>query len=395
MKAKIILFIGLASIPLLESCKRDPGPDFSVLHPEFSKVYGGEKGDAFYGMLLHENYLYLVGETESKSDSISDIYLVKTDLDGTIVWEKTYGDGRKDRGVKLAVQSDGSIILAGYTSKLMGQSLRKDLIVLRIYHENGDVIEEQSYPGVGDDIPFDMIVDASNDITIVGSTTSEGAGDRDMFMMKLRELKTIKLMKTFGGVQSDGATGIAQAYDGDYLLHGFTYSFGAGDRDYYLYRLTNNGSERWFKTYGGIDYEESHFITATPNNHFLMVGHSASVDPIHDMYAVKVDYFGDVVWERHYGGVYHDGGQAVMINEAGEYVMVARSMSYGAGQRDTYIVTTNIDGNVLTETTIGGTGNDRCDAIVEKDGYYYLAGQSDSYGNGNTDGYLVKIKKPE
>jgi hypothetical protein len=108
---------------------------------------------------------------------------------------------------------------------------------------------------------------------------------------------------------------------------------------------------------------------------------------------IRLNEDGSVLWEKNYGGLMHDGGQAAIINSKGNYVLVARSMSFGNGDRNAYMVeVSSSDGTIIQEQVVGGDKNDRIDDIIEFNGYYYLVGHSDSDGAGGNDVYVVKIE---
>jgi hypothetical protein len=111
------------------------------------------------------------------------------------------------------------------------------------------------------------------------------------------------------------------------------------------------------------------------------------------MYALEIDSRGAVKWERNYGGALHDGGQAVLVNTKGNYVLLGRSISFGNGSRNIYLIVTNQNGEVISEQILGGSNNDRGQDIIEYNSSYFIAGYSNSFGTGDNDAYIVKINK--
>lgn len=161
----------------------------------------------------------------------------------------------------------------------------------------------------------------------------------------------------------------------------------------YLLKLNSIGDSIGSERYGHNGYEESQEFERLTNGDYLLTGHSSSSDPNHDIYAVKVDSMGQIIWENHYGGQDHDGGQSVLINSDGNYVIIGRTMSYGAGKRDILMITINPSGNLLSQKEFGGTENDRSDEILEYGDSYFIIGQSNSFGNGDNDVIVIRHKK--
>lgn len=88
----------------------------------------------------------------------------------------------------------------------------------------------------------------------------------------------------------------------------------------------------------------------------------------------------------------HDGGQAILINEVGNYVLIGRSMSFGNGDRNIFMVTTNTDGVELSRDIVGGERDDLGQDILEHNGYYYIIGHTNSFNDNMNDLYVVKYK---
>lgn len=110
------------------------------------------------------------------------------------------------------------------------------------------------------------------------------------------------------------------------------------------------------------------------------------------MYALKLDATGEMIWEQNFGGAQHDGGEALLINDAGNYVFVGRSMSFGAGDREIYMVTTNPSGDVLATDTLGGPASDWAEDIVGLGDFYFLIGHSNSFDDEDGDVYVEKYR---
>ncbi len=110
-----------------------------------------------------------------------------------------------------------------------------------------------------------------------------------------------------------------------------------------------------------------------------------------DVYRVKADFDGKLVWEKTFGGTGEDYGMSVQVTGDGGYIITGYSASSGAGGRDVYLVKTDYSGNLVWEKTFGGTGEDYGRSVqVTGDGGYIIAGTTGSFGTGGMDVYLVK-----
>ena len=355
----------------------------------FEKSIGGQLDDIAYESIIHNDELYILGSTKSYGEPNGDHYLIKMDLEGNVLWEKTYGGAAEDLGANLIATNDGNFMLVGATFS-QGNGMQ-DIHLLKI-NPSGDIIWEKTYGGAFNDSPISIIETSANEFCIAGTTESFGAGSRDIYLVWVDQSGNVIREKSFGGTDIDGSTELMEIENNEIMLYGYTTNFGATSRDLYLMRLSATGDSLWAQRYGGNDYEESQDFVRTPSGDYLIHGHSASTDPIHNMFTVKVAEDGTVIWEKNYGGAMHDGGQAILINEAGNYVLIGRSMSFGNGDRNILMVTTNSEGVQLSQNIIGGSRDDWGQDILDYKGHYYIIGHTNSFNDNMNDVYVVKYK---
>jgi hypothetical protein len=330
------------------------------------------------------------GTTKSMGDLNGDHYLIQLDLDGNILFEKTYGGSLVETGEQIIATKDGHLMLIGTTTSA-GNGM-KDMHVMKIT-EQGDLLWETTFGGALDDTPNSIIETSKNEFCIAGTSKSFGTGANDIYLVWMNQQGDLIRQKNHGGNDVDGSSAILELENQEIMLFGYTQSYGATSRDYYLLRMNSLGDSLWSQRYGGSAYEESHGMVSTPSGGFLMNGHSSSTDPMHNMYAVEVDSGGKQIWANNYGGSNHDGGHALLINNQGQYVFIARSMSFGEDDRDIYMVTTSADGNMISEAVIGGSKDDWGQDIKEYGLYYYIVGHSNANSGSDNDVYIVKYRR--
>ena len=108
---------------------------------------------------------------------------------------------------------------------------------------------------------------------MAGQTYSSGAGDQDIWLLKLTANGDIVWQKTYGGGAWDFANFVQQTSDGGYIVAGGTSSFGAGEKDVWLLKLDENGIVTWQKTYGGVTFESATSVQQTsPDGGYIVVG---------------------------------------------------------------------------------------------------------------------------
>ena len=385
------IWFSLFLVLFLFSCKKDETLEPLVTSDDaFMKTYGGDQDDFATSIVVENNELFVFGTTKSFLDANGDHYLLKLDLNGNVLFEKTYGGGGAEVGGKILVTKDGNFMLIGSTTS-SGKGGR-DVHVLKI-DRSGILIWEKTFGGPLDDFPSSIIETSSSEFCIAASTSSFGKGSLDIYLIWISQNGDLIRELTFGGTDLDGSADLLEIENQEIMLYAYTRNFGAVGRDLYLMKLSSIADSLWSKRYGGAGYEESQQILRTSTGGYLMVGHTSSTDPVHNIYALEVDKNGDEIWSKEFGGTKHDGGQAVLINAEANYVFVAKSMRFDSGERNIFIVTTNTGGEVLKKEEIEETVNDLAQDIKECGEYYFLVGESNSFGNGDNDVFVVKHKR--
>ncbi len=392
MTVKSLLLPIIAFSLILFSCKDDDVVQDLVLiekNTPFDRTYGGTANDESNSIVEKDGFLYLLGYSNSFNDPNGDHYLIKTDFKGNVIWEKTYGSTSLEIGFKIVKSQDGNLFLLGVTERRGGGD--RDIHLLKV-NTDGTVLWEKVIGGAQQEIPATLIETSNSEILIAATTESLGNGARDMDLIWLDQQGSVLKERTYGQSGGDGGTDILEIENGNLMFFGYTSSYGAVSRDFYLLKLTANGDSIWGKRYGGSGYEETHQLLQTADGNFLLHGHTTLTDPNHNMYSTLVDSSGNVIWGREFGGNQHDGGMSAIINSAGNFVLLGRSMSFGQ-QRQMLFAELTPNGNVITQTDIGNPKNDWGNEIIEVGNSYYIVGHTDNFGSGDNDSYLIRKLK--
>lgn len=198
--------------------------------------------------------------------------------------------------------------------------------------------------------------------------------------------------RTFGGPSAEGGRAVQQTSDGGFVIGGYTYSFGSGEADVYLVKTDAEGNVQWARAFGGPGWEYGFSVTEMQDGGFAVTGYTTSYGAgSRDVYLIRTDAQGDEVWSRTFGGPGVDVGQAVSETGDGGLILVGYTDSFGAGENDVYLIRTNAQGQEIWSKTFGGEGPERGDAVsATSDGGFVLVGATGSFGAGNRDVYLIK-----
>jgi ribosomal protein S11 len=242
----------------------------------------------------------------------------------------------------------------------------------------------------GTDYAFSVQQTSDSGYIIAGTTRSFGAGNEDIILIKTDANGNIIWAKTYGGIDPDLAHSVQQTSDGGYILAGYTLSFGAGFYDAFLVKTDANGNIIWPKTYGGTYYDYAYSVQQTSDGGYIVAGYTYSFSA-GDILLIKTDANGNIIWAKTYGGTYWDEAYSVQQTSDGGYIVAGYTDSFGAGGSDIFLIKTDANGNVIWAKTYGGTYYDYAYSVQQiSDGGYIVAGYTYSFGAGYYDIFLIK-----
>jgi N-acetylneuraminic acid mutarotase len=372
----------------------------------WTKTYGGVESDVGRSVRYTSTGYYITGHTSSFGAGWSDVYYIKTDPSGNLLWSKTYGGlgidlGRAEAGNYLDNYPSYPIsIVVGYTRP----GAYNNVYMIKT-DSLGDTLWTKTY-GIAGSHCYGYSVLTYGDLMfppqrylITGAT--QLLVFYDIYLIQTNSSGDTLWTKTYGGSANEEAYSTimieeleATQWHKRYLITGYTNSFGAGANDVYLIKTDSIGDTLWTKTYGGTGNDEGRSIIKTSNG-FLIAGYTNSFGAGgYDVYLVATNFSGDTLWTKTYGGIGDDKSYCVKKALGGGYIIIGSTTSFGVAANDVYIVRINAAGDTLWTRTVGGTGNDYGYSIdVIPNFGYIIVGSTTSFGAGTDDIYLIKIKE--
>lgn len=200
-------------------------------------------------------------------------------------------------------------------------------------------------------------------------------------------------INTYGGLRYDEGKSVRSTMDGGIIMAGSTGSFGFGDADMYIVKVDSDANFLWSKSYGGLFTENCQSILETADTGFIMVGYTNSFGAgQYDVYVVKTDSIGDTLWTKTFGGAGWDFGYDVIQSMDGNYIVIGETYSTISGDNDVFVVKLDVNGNVVWTNNYGGPQQDFGRSIIELyDSTLLIAGGTSSIGTGGLDVLLLKL----
>lgn len=309
---------------------------------EWSQTYGGTNNDRAFSVVQTSDGGYaLAGDTSSFGAGSLDFWLVKTDSDGYMEWNRTYG-GTNDDGAYCVIQtSDGGYAIAGWTGAFNGPS--------------------------------------------------------DFWLVLTDSGGNMQWNKTYHNNHIDRCQCGGVTIDGGYALAGMTGPSGLY-RDAWFIKTDSNGTVQWDETYGGAgtcnDFMNS--LVQTSDGGYVVAGMSECFDGVPGagaVWLVRIGSAGSMLWHKTYAFPHSTAYSLVQTTDGG-YAMACLIGHTPRGE-DVLVIKTDADGNMEWNKTYGGEDNSRGHSIVQtNDGGYAVAGYTESFDAGGSDGWLIKLAGP-
>jgi hypothetical protein len=387
--ASVILVVALSMLFILALALSE------VPVTEWEKTYGGANYDiAFSIAQTIDNGYVLAGATESYGAGGYDVWLVKTDSEGNLQWSKTYGGPYHDGADCVLQTDDGGYALVGQFSV----SFEHEIFWFIKTDSEGNMEWNKTYGGANRAHAFSIVQTIDEGYALAGAIMDADTGNVDVWLVKTDSVGNMEWNKTYGGAAKDSANSILQTIDGGYTIAGYTYSFGAGNGDFWLVKTDSEGNIEWSKTYGGSNHDSASSIIQTDDGGYLLAGTTNSFGAgSYDLWLVKTDQHGNREWSQTYGGPNDEGATYITQTRDDGYIITGRilpldGLPWYERNSDGWLIKTDSIGNVQWNQTYGGAEFDEMWSVVQtSDGGYAVAGYTKSFGSGMGDFWLVKI----
>ncbi len=349
---------------------------------KFEKVYGGNGYDNGYSAIQTFDKGYIVaGATSSFGSGATDAYILKTDSLGDALWQKTFGGINIDQAYAINQTSDSGYVIAGYTNSYGNGGY--DMYVIKT-NKFGDTIWTKTYGGNNWDFAYSIEPTTDGGYIIAGGTYSYGKGNEDMYLVKINSLGDTLWTKTFGGAKDDEARSVKQTSDGGFILTGFSKSKGDTLSDFYTVKTNNMGDTLWTKKNGGNKEDFAFDIIEANSGGYYISGKTKSFGSgNYDGLVIKLSPAGVTTDTIIGGGTDDDGFNSITQSADGRLAEAGYTYSYGYGHGTSeFLLYIENPFNGFHSGTFGGNGTEIAYSIKNtKDKGYIICGNSNSYSN--------------
>ncbi|MCK9405929.1 MAG: immunoglobulin domain-containing protein [Methanothrix sp.] len=351
---------------------------------DLNASFGGSYDDELYSIQRTSDAGYIAtGRTKSYGENNYDLFLIKADKTGNILWQKNYGGAREDEGYSVEETADGDYIVAGRT-RSYGSGMY-DVWLMKV-DPSGEKTWDKAFGGALDDEANSIKQTIDGGFIIVGNTKSFGSGMYDVWLLKIDQFGGKIWDKTIGATRDDMGDSIQETRDGGFVVAGTTGSWGDGDADALLIKIDSNGNEQWKKTFGGPRSERNPWsrgwsVQQTSDDGFAMLGSTNSFGSGgYDIWFIKTDANGDKIADKIYGGAYDEEGGSLVETREGHHILIGSTRSFGSGGFDAWLIMTDQNGEKIWDQTFGSKLDDKGYSVIQTDdGSSVFAGKTTPY----------------
>jgi hypothetical protein len=274
---------------------------------EWTSTYGGSEDDRGHDVVqLADGGFAVVGYSQSsdgdatRNEGQHDNWVFKVDTQGNLLWEKSFGFLGHDHAYNIFSTSDGGLFFNGFldvtASNGAGQDGKTQLTKKHGVGEfwchkldaDGNLQWRRYFGGTSNDRSYDAIETKEGDFVLVGSSESQDVditnpkGEYDIWVVKIDAKGNLLLQRSVGGSNYDIGTALIEAYDGDLLITGQSYSQDKditdplGSSDGILLRMSNEGELKKVQNYGTYEFDSLKDILQRADGTLVMVGYSGS-----------------------------------------------------------------------------------------------------------------------
>ncbi|MFC2170662.1 hypothetical protein ACFLQJ_01640 [Calditrichota bacterium] len=367
---------------------------------DWDETYGGNSTDYFTSLIeTPDGDFVMAGQSQSFGNGW-EIYVVKVDSDGDEIWSNHYGGADSEEFPTIIMTDDGGYAIAA-TTRSFGAG-ENDLWLLKL-DEGGDSLWAHAYGTEG-------FEGWSNGWTPGLIELSEGGfamtiphmDDQQAFWeayVVVADENGDTLWTSFYGTDDhhDDFLDVIEVEDGDIVLAGATYSWDALARDIWLLKIDpENGEITWNSYLGDMNWESAYAITHTEDEGFATIGFYQVINQEADIVLFKVDEEGTEDWTQIYGGDEEERAFDLIQLSSGGYALAASTFSFTNNDyQDGWLIITDENGDSLWSDTQGGIVTDQYLGITEIEDDSSLVVTGVTYildGVWSLHGWLLKYK---
>lgn len=377
-------------------CQRKPYPDILVPEPgeltDFILSYGGGGDEEVFSVIATSDSGFLmIGNTTTLSNGDKDMYLAKTDLNGNLLWSKPIGGAAIDGGFDVIETGDHHYLAVGF-SKSYNFTNGYEVFLVKT-DPDGNIVWQKTFGNPNNDCAKSIIKENSSDNFILAGG-SDGVNIQlgsSVYVAKISpDGDSIWTKQYYGNTIEIGNSVCTDVNNNIMILSGCENPVSGSHL--FLNYLNHDGDTIWTLVSGSGLNDKAGQIIPVPGNAFISVNTTSSVtDPSGDIFISKISDTGTVLWEKIIDSGFEDAGTSILLSSDNSLV-IAGAESENPGLRKAFIMKADLSGNIIWKKTFGDSASYSAQDIIETATSFLLSGTKELQ-SGNKDAFLIKVKK--
>jgi len=316
------------------------------------------------------------------------------------LWNKTYDWDYVDNSKSIIKCTNGDYAIAGWTNSSGAGDL--DIWLIRI-SADGTHLWNYTYGAAEEDKGFQVIECSTGGFAISATYTNNSAAitNKDCMVVRVADDGSLLWQLSYSGPEQNAShwigdlgRSIVECANGDFVLTGVT-DTNVGDGDIWFFRIDRFGKRLWDKTYHNRITDRCytpHSLVQCKDGGFAIAGYTHNSSYPNDVWLLRTAPDGILIWNQTYGGSDYDRPEALVECQDGGFAIIANTKSFGAGGGDAWVIRTDSGGVPIWNKTFGGAGEDGGSQIVEMPGGgFTIVGSTHSFDIGGGDLWLVRM----
>ncbi len=397
---KLWLSVTLVLLLITCACQRKKKPTPTETLPAatgatsqlWALTRGGPKSDQAWGVDVDpQGNVYLAAYEQKPGDLFTDIAVYKFSASGQQLWRINWGGKYEDKA--FIVKADGDTVYVGGLTQLSANPADAQMVVLALDASDGRQQWQFTWgQGVGYQ-EVDGLTADGNAIYVSGWTTSAKTGN-DLALLKLDRQGHLLWKSIWGTPAFDEADGHMVVDDNFIYLSGridATNILLGGDA---LIAKFSKQTGQYIShvTWGGAFFDDALGLTSD-GNALYAVGLTSSKGNNGQIFVLKLDKELHILWEQVWGGAQGEAARAIAVGPDGNLYVAGKTESYGAGKNDIVLLSFDPQGKLRWYRTWGGPQDDSSHDLVIDGDFIYIAGETNSFGQGQNDDLLLKVNR--
>jgi hypothetical protein len=286
----------------------------------WSRAYGGsDRDEANYVEQTSDGGYIVAGYSLSFGSGDFDIYVVKTDDNGDAEWSRVYGTSADDHGFCVRETEDEGYVVCGCTGHI---DISADVWLFKL-DLDGEMVWSRTYSWPGAESANYVEQTTDGGYILAGWNAIPTSSRQALLLVKTDDEGDTLWTRHYGSEYLNTSRQLQQTPDGGYIVSG-TYGVTTGTYDYYLLNIDANGDTLWTRRYGRTSWNVLRSFDQTSDGGYILGGYTDAGNN-GDFYFVKTDANGDTLWTRTYGTAHYEQCFGVQQIEDDNYIAVGHT----------------------------------------------------------------------